>query len=95
MKFEITYFLRAFPVEITDTRTGERTMDTIVLDKRTLENARAIDIDHESLIFKIYNRQGYHVHTIGKATKQEATVDLSTLYRPVEATEPGGQEYEE
>lgn len=93
MKFEITYFLRAFPVEITDTRTGERTVDTIVLDKRTLENARAIGIDHESLIFKIYNRQGYHVRSIGKAVKQEATVDLSALYRPDDAAEPGGQEY--
>jgi hypothetical protein len=88
MKFEITYQLRAFPVEISDTRTGERQLDTLVLDKRTLENARAIGIDHESLICRVYNRKGYYVHRIGQQIKQEASVDLFTLYR-TERTQSG------
>jgi hypothetical protein len=90
MKFEITYQLRAFPVEITDTRTGARTLDAIILDKRTLENARAVGLDHEALICRLYNRQGYHVHRIGPQTKQTATVDLSTLYHPAGAVEREG-----
>lgn len=40
MKFEKTIHLRAFPVEITDMRTGKTSLDTIVLDRDTLERAR-------------------------------------------------------
>ena len=82
MKFKLTYQLRAFPVEIKDRRTGEHKLDTIVLDKRTLENARAIGIDQENLIWRLYNQKGYFVIRIGSPAKQEATVDLSELFQP-------------
>lgn len=88
MEFEITYQLRAFPVEIKDQRTGEHKLDTIVLDKRTLENARAIGIDQENLIWRLYNRKGYFVIRIGVPVKQEARVDLMALYQTESGNTP-------
>lgn len=79
MEFRITYHLRVFPVEITDSRTGERSLDRIALDRRTLENARQIGMNHEALIWRLYNQKGYYVRQIGKAVKQEVNVDLTAL----------------
>ena len=90
MKFEKTIHLRAFPVEITDMRTGETSLDTIVLDRDTLERARDAHIDHDVLIWRLYNRQGYRVRKIGSQVKQTVTVDLAGLYRVEEAAGMGG-----
>ena len=81
MKYEITHLLRVFPVEVKDNRTGKVMMDRIALDRRTLENARQIGMDHEALIWRLYNQKGYYVIRIGKPMKQEAKVDLTALYR--------------
>lgn len=89
MKFEKTIHLRAFPVEITDTRTGETSLDTIVLDRDTLERARDAHIDVESLIWRLYNRQGYRVRKIGSQVKQTVTVDLAGLYQAKEVFQDG------
>lgn len=89
MKFEKTIHLRAFPVEITDMRTGETSLDTIVLDRDTLERARDAHIDHDVLIWRLYNRQGYRVRKIGSQVKQTVTVDLTGLYQVKEGVQDG------
>lgn len=89
MKFEKTIHLRAFPVEITDMRTGESGLDTIVLDRDTLERARDAHIDVDVLIWRLYNRQGYRVRKIGTRVKQTVTVDLAGLYQVKEEFQDG------
>lgn len=89
MKFEKTIHLRAFPVEITDMRTGKTSLDTIVLDRDTLERARDAHIDHDVLIWRLYNRQGYRVRNIGSQVKQTVTVDLAGLYQVQEGMQDG------
>ena len=89
MKFEKTIYLRAFPVEITDMRTGETSLDTIVFDRDTLERARDAHIDHDVLIWRLYNRQGYRVRQIGSRVKQTVTVDLAGLYQAKEGVQDG------
>ena len=80
MKTEIKIPVRAYPVELKDTRTGERITDTIVLEKSRLQAGAMFDLGDEDIICRIYNRQGYRVLEIGKPDKMELTVDLQQLY---------------
>lgn len=80
MKTEIKITVRAYPVELKDTRTGERLTDTIVLDKSRLQAGALFDLGDEDIIYRIYNRQGYRVLEIGKPVKADLTVDLEELY---------------
>lgn len=80
MKTEIRITVRAYPVELRDERTGEKTNDTIVLDKARLQAGAMVGLDDQELIRRIYNRQGYKVLSIDKPDKVEITVDLYDAY---------------
>lgn len=80
MKTEIKINVRAYTVELKDTRTGERLTDTIVLEKSRIQAAALFDMGDEDIIYRIYNRRGYRVLEIGKPQKTELTVDLEKLY---------------
>lgn len=80
MKTTMTIHLRRFPVRIRDERTGAEAIDTIVFDKRKLQQAQEIGISSEDLIYKEYNRRGYYVLEVGKAEKQTSMLDLEALY---------------
>ena len=78
-----TYYsiqLRRFDVRIQDNRTGEITEDTIVLTKHQLTAAQVVNQSSRELIHRAYNRAGYIVLDIGKATKCEAQLDLEGLF---------------
>ena len=87
MKTSIVLQLRTYPVEAVDTRTGEHLLDTITLDKTSLQAAQTIGADDKALIFAKYNRRGFRVLNIGKPTKQAVTIDLGAL-----ASQRGGAE---
>lgn len=71
----------AYPVELIDKRTGEHSMDTVVLEKSWLSICGKLDIcDDKHLIYRIYNPRGYEVATIGKRRKINLVVDLEQLY---------------
>lgn len=76
MKTEIKIPVRVYPVELKDTRTGERITDTIVLEKSRIQAGAMFDLGDEDIIYRIYNRQGYRVLEIGKPQKVELTIDL-------------------
>lgn len=82
MKTTMTLQLRRFTVRIRDERTGEESIDTIVFDKRKLQQAQEIGISSEDLIYKEYNRRGYFVLEAGgsKAEKQIVELDLEALF---------------
>lgn len=80
MKTEIKIPVRAYTVELKDTRTGERITDTIVLEKSRVQAGAMFDLGDEDIIYRIYNRQGYRVLEIGKPQKVELSVDLGKLY---------------
>lgn len=78
-----TYYsiqLRRFDVRIQDNRTGEVTEDEVVLTKHQLTAAQVVNQSSRELIHRIYNRAGYTVLDIGKATKCEAQLDLEGLF---------------
>jgi len=78
-----TYYfiqLRRFDVRIQDNRTGEVTEDAITLTKHQLTAAQVVNQSSRELIHRIYNRAGYTVLDIGKATKCEAQLDLEGLF---------------
>ena len=79
MKTAITLPLRVFPVKVRDERTGEEFPDSITLEKSRLQAAQLVGQTHEDLIYRLYNRRGYHVLEIGKARKVTATEELSAL----------------
>lgn len=81
MKTEMKIQTRVYPVELKDTRTGERFSDTIVLEKSRIQAAALFDMGDEDIIYRIYNRKGYRVLEIGKPKKMELSVDLEQLYR--------------
>ena len=81
MKTEIKIPVRVYPVELKDTRTGERITDTIVLEKRRIQAGAMFDLGDEDIIYRIYNRQGFRVLEIGKPVKVELPVDLTGLYK--------------
>ena len=80
MKTELKINLRRFPVMLQDNRTGEITEDTIVLTKHQLTAAQVVNQSSRELIHRAYNRAGYTVLDIGKATKCEAQLDLEGLF---------------
>ena len=80
MKNEIKIAVRAYPVVMKDTRTGEVKNDTIVLEKSRLQAGAMFDLGDEDIICRIYNRQGYRVLEIGKPDKREITMDLTDIY---------------
>lgn len=81
MKTELTIQARCFPVTIQNQRTGEKQEDTVVLDKQQLQAAQLVGQSSNELIYRIYNREGFQVLEIGKATKREITLNLEELYR--------------
>lgn len=87
MKTEIKITVRAYPVKIRDERTGEKMDDTIVLTKQKIQAVATIGMSDRDLIFRLYNRQGYHVLDVGRPKKKEIIVDLLELYEGQEAVE--------
>lgn len=85
IKQEIT--LRAFPVKVEDTRTGEIKEDRIVLTKEQLRAADVVGQSSKELITRLYNREGYRVLEIGKAAKRTVCIkmDTATLWEYPEA----------
>ena len=81
MKNEIKLQARAYMVQLKDARTGEKSTDTFVLSKEQLQAGGLIGMTDEDIIYRIYNRQGYRVLSIGNPSKKELTVDLGQLYR--------------
>lgn len=80
MKNEIILNLRTYPVVIEDTRCpGMVQDDTITLAKSQLQAAQIVGQSATELIYRIYNRQGFKVHEIGKPSKVAVTVDLGKL----------------
>ena len=80
MKTEIKIPVRAYPVVMKDTRTGEVKNDTIVLEKSRLQAGALFDLGDEDIIYRIYNRLGYRVLEIGKPDKREISLNLETAY---------------
>lgn len=80
MKTAIKIPVRAYTVELKDSRTGERITDTIVLEKSRIQAGAMFDLGDEDIICRIYNRQGYRVLEIGKPQKVELTVNLGKLF---------------
>ena len=85
MKTEIKITVRAYPVKIRDERTGEKKDDTIVLTKQKIQAVATIGMSDRDLIFRLYNRQGYHVLDVGRPQKREIIVDLLELFEGQEA----------
>ena len=56
MKTTMKITLRAFPVKIQDTRTGEIKEDRIVLTKEQLHAADLVGQSSKELITRLYNR---------------------------------------
>lgn len=80
VKTEIKIQARAYQVRLKDTRTGEKSHDTIVLTKEQIRAGAMFDLGNEDIIYRAYNRQGFRVLEIGKPEKLELTVDLEELY---------------
>lgn len=80
MKNEIKIPVRAYNVQIRDERTGEKSMDTIVLTKEQLRAGAMFNLSDEDIIYRIYNRQGFRVLAIGQAKKREISVDMTALF---------------
>lgn len=89
MKTEITITARVYRVEIRDNRTGEKSADTIVLDKARLQAGGLLGLSDEDIIRRIYNRQGFYVREIAAPVKRSVTVDLAQLFQPDEAVREG------
>lgn len=71
----------AYPVKLVDKRTGEHSMDTVVLKKSWLSICGKLDIcDDKHLIYRMYNPKGFEVVEIGKRHKINLVVDLEQLY---------------
>lgn len=81
MTNEITMQARAYSVTLEDQRSGEKSVELIVLDKQQLQAAQIVGQSSNELIYRLFNRQGYRVLDIGKPVKKEIVVDLTELYR--------------
>lgn len=66
MKTAITLTLRAFPVTIQDTHTGQTAEDRIIFTKEQLRAAALVGQSSKELISRMYNREGYKVLAIGR-----------------------------
>ena len=81
MTNEVTMQARAYSVTVEDQRSGEKSVELIALDKQQLQAAQIVGQSSNELIYRLFNRQGYKVHEIGKPVKKEIVVDLTELYR--------------
>lgn len=79
MKTAITLTLRAFPVTIQDTRTGQTAEDRIIFTKEQLRAAALVGQSSKELISRMYNREGYKVLAIGKPAKRDVVFNLPLL----------------
>ena len=80
MKNTITLNLRTYPVGIEDARNpGQVREDTLVLAKAQIQACQLVGQSATELIHRIYNRQGFRVHEIGKPDKQTVAVELGAL----------------
>lgn len=84
MKNIIELNLRAFPVELKDTRTGGLLSEIYVVDKATLQAAGAFAMDSTELIHRHYNRLGYRVLEVGKPARKTVSLDLAELFQSQE-----------
>ena len=84
MKTEITITARSYRVEIRDNRTGEKSTDTIVLDKARLQAGGLLGLSDEDIIRRIYNREGFYVKETSAPTKRTFTIDLQQLFEQAE-----------
>ena len=80
MKTTFDLTIRAFPVKILYTRTGEESKDFIVLDKQRLQAAQQVAQSSKELIERIYTRQGFQVLDIGKPVKFTMQLRLDTMF---------------
>lgn len=80
MKTEFVFQARSFTVVIRDGNDVERE-DTIVLDKSQLQAAQLVGQSSKELIERLYEREGFKVLHIGKATKREITLNLEELFK--------------
>ena len=80
VKTEINISVRAYLVEIRDNRTGEKSTDTIVLDKERLKAGGLLGLSDEDIIRRTYNREGFYVKSISNPTKHTITIDLQQLF---------------
>ncbi len=71
---------RAYPVTVRDERTGTQHAEFIVLDKQQLQAAQTVGQDVTALLYRMFNRKGYRVLSVGKPVKKELAVDLTQLY---------------
>ncbi len=76
MKTEINIPVRAYQVELKDTRTGKLLTDTIVLEKSRIQAAALFNMGDKDIICRTYNHKGFRVLEIGKPEKLELTIDL-------------------
>lgn len=81
MTNEITMQARAYSVTLEDQRSGEKSVELIVLDKQQLQAAQIVGQSSNELIYRLFNRRGYRVLDIGKPVKKEIVVDLTELYQ--------------
>ena len=79
MTNEVTMQARAYSVTVEDQRSGEKSVELIALDKQQLQAAQIVGQSSNELIYRLFNRQGYKVHEIGKPSKVAVTVDLNKL----------------
>lgn len=75
-----TIHLRCFHVLVKDERTGETIEDTIIFTKGQLRAAQIVGQSSKELIHRTYNREGFAVLAVGKATKAEVELDLEDLF---------------
>ena len=64
MKTAITLTLRAFPVTIQDTRTGQTAEDRIIFTKEQLRAAALVGQSSKELISRMYNLSLIHIYRI-------------------------------
>lgn len=80
MKNTFTIEARKFPVTVKDMRTGDITNDIIILSKQELQAAQIVGQSSKELIWRMYNRKGFHVLDIGTPEKQTLFADLEELW---------------
>ena len=91
MKTEKKIPVRVYTVRIRDERTGEKSLDTIVIEKAMLQAGAVVGLGDEDIICRIYNRKGYRVADICEVVKAEIIVDLLFAYNAVAGLEQAAQ----
>lgn len=88
---KITIEARRFPVTLRDERTGEITLDHIILDKQRLQAAQMVGQSSKELIQRFYSRQGFRVLEIGTPARRSLTFGLEDLWDLDENLNRGAQ----